>query len=116
MIEEGFEPSTHSLEGCCSIQLSYPTRPPYTEYGIREKRCKGNCLYCKHQICTRFFVIADHKETTSKKNTPASQPPHTGRSDSKQGLCQTFKIKKIPDNPVQDVGNTKKMPTFALLF
>ncbi len=25
VIEEGFEPSTHSLEGCCSIQLSYPT-------------------------------------------------------------------------------------------
>ena len=21
----GFEPMTHSLEGCCSIQLSYPT-------------------------------------------------------------------------------------------
>ena len=24
---EGFEPSTHSLEGCCSIQLSYGTIP-----------------------------------------------------------------------------------------
>ncbi len=23
VIPEGFEPSTHSLEGCCSIQLSY---------------------------------------------------------------------------------------------
>ena len=23
----GFEPTTHSLEGCCSIQLSYPTIP-----------------------------------------------------------------------------------------
>lgn len=28
VIEEGFEPSTHSLEGCCSIQLSYGTIPP----------------------------------------------------------------------------------------
>jgi hypothetical protein len=25
VIREGFEPSTHSLEGCCSIQLSYRT-------------------------------------------------------------------------------------------
>ena len=25
MIRLGFEPRTHSLEGCCSIQLSYPT-------------------------------------------------------------------------------------------
>ena len=24
----GFEPKTHSLEGCCSIQLSYQTRHP----------------------------------------------------------------------------------------
>ena len=23
----GFEPKTHSLEGCCSIQLSYQTNP-----------------------------------------------------------------------------------------
>lgn len=27
VIEEGFEPSTHSLEGCCSIQLSYEADP-----------------------------------------------------------------------------------------
>ena len=25
VIRMGFEPMTHSLEGCCSIQLSYPT-------------------------------------------------------------------------------------------
>ncbi len=25
VIGKGFEPLTHSLEGCCSIQLSYPT-------------------------------------------------------------------------------------------
>ena len=25
VIRLGFEPKTHSLEGCCSIQLSYPT-------------------------------------------------------------------------------------------
>ena len=27
MIRLGFEPKTHSLEGCCSIQLSYRTNP-----------------------------------------------------------------------------------------
>ena len=25
VIQAGFEPTTHSLEGCCSIQLSYET-------------------------------------------------------------------------------------------
>ena len=25
VIRSGFEPETHSLEGCCSIQLSYRT-------------------------------------------------------------------------------------------
>ena len=25
-MELGFEPKTHSLEGCCSIQLSYSTK------------------------------------------------------------------------------------------
>ena len=28
VIRLGFEPKTHSLEGCCSIQLSYRTIPP----------------------------------------------------------------------------------------
>ena len=27
VIPSGFEPETHSLEGCCSIQLSYGTKP-----------------------------------------------------------------------------------------
>ena len=27
VIRLGFEPKTHSLEGCCSIQLSYRTNP-----------------------------------------------------------------------------------------
>ena len=29
VIRLGFEPKTHSLEGCCSIQLSYRTDPYY---------------------------------------------------------------------------------------
>ena len=35
VIPSGFEPETHSLEGCCSIQLSYGT-PNYHEIV-----CKG---------------------------------------------------------------------------
>ncbi len=30
VIRLGFEPKTHSLEGCCSIQLSYRTRTAET--------------------------------------------------------------------------------------
>ena len=36
VIPLGFEPKTHSLEGCCSIQLSYGTRPLFA---------KGDCKY-----------------------------------------------------------------------
>ena len=31
VIPSGFEPETHSLEGCCSIQLSYGT-PFFTKW------------------------------------------------------------------------------------
>ena len=31
---EGFEPSTHSLEGCCSIQLSYRASLNYYTYKV----------------------------------------------------------------------------------
>ena len=33
VIRLGFEPKTHSLEGCCSIQLSYRTDPYYPLFG-----------------------------------------------------------------------------------
>ena len=32
VIPSGFEPETHSLEGCCSIQLSYGTSPTRRQY------------------------------------------------------------------------------------
>ena len=38
VIQAGFEPTTHSLEGCCSIQLSYWTSP--FAFHFHEKRCK----------------------------------------------------------------------------
>ena len=55
VIEEGFEPSTHSLEGCCSIQLSYPTRPPIPNMVFGKSVAKVNDYIVKHQICIRFF-------------------------------------------------------------
>ena len=37
VIPPGFEPGTHSLEGCCSIQLSYRTMLNLPD--IRAKKC-----------------------------------------------------------------------------
>ena len=34
VIRTGFEPVTHSLEGCCSIQLSYRTSPYISVSGM----------------------------------------------------------------------------------
>ena len=37
VIRSGFEPETHSLEGCCSIQLSYQTSS--------ECACRNDCRF-----------------------------------------------------------------------
>ena len=43
VIRSGFEPETHSLEGCCSIQLSYQT--------------SSECA-CKKKLATRVWLAA----------------------------------------------------------
>ena len=43
MIRSGFEPETHSLEGCCSIQLSYQT--------------SSECA-CKKKLAPRVWLAA----------------------------------------------------------
>ena len=56
VIRTGFEPVTHSLEGCCSIQLSYRTSP-FIRFQLGpefESGCKGNAFFC---ICNIFFGI-----------------------------------------------------------
>ena len=40
VIRSGFEPETHSLEGCCSIQLSYQTM---LECVVDERRLLAYC-------------------------------------------------------------------------
>ena len=48
VIRLGFEPKTHSLEGCCSIQLSYRT-DPYVSPFYRKVGAK----------VVKFFLIAN---------------------------------------------------------
>ena len=58
VIRLGFEPKTHSLEGCCSIQLSYRTDPyflasdpqtgrllPCVGCWFSVRGCKGNAFF-----------------------------------------------------------------------
>ena len=58
MIRLGFEPKTHSLEGCCSIQLSYQT--------IAICGCKNSdffdvraCFFGKKQKNALFLFLLD---------------------------------------------------------
>ncbi len=55
VIPLGLEPKTHSLEGCCSIQLSYGT------ILIFEIGCKGNCFFADFQnfygFLSRFYFV-----------------------------------------------------------
>ena len=61
VIPAGFEPTTHSLEGCCSIQLSYGTilfmanHAPSFMGGLAHLRCKSkqNILICKIFVTPR---------------------------------------------------------------
>ena len=48
VIRLGFEPKTHSLEGCCSIQLSYRTDP--FAFGGR-----GAFLRISHRFCRKWL-------------------------------------------------------------
>ena len=60
VIREGFEPTTHSLEGCCSIQLSYRTFL-YKRYLVVQARLelatRGSVDRCSFQLSywTIFF-------------------------------------------------------------
>ena len=48
VIRLGFEPKTHSLEGCCSIQLSYRTAPIFSDAKL--------VLFFQITKYTRFFI------------------------------------------------------------
>ena len=65
MIRSGFEPETHSLEGCCSIQLSYQTL-----VGMRSQEetrstslaCRDSSSYPKLTKFGVFFAVFDRLE------------------------------------------------------
>ena len=60
VIRSGFEPETHSLEGCCSIQLSYRT--------ARKKRAKVLLFFYIRKFLAIFlqftplFFRAEHQK------------------------------------------------------
>ena len=54
VIRLGFEPKTHSLEGCCSIQLSYRTNP--SPLSCAHWGCKGRK---KFRQCNKKSDIAE---------------------------------------------------------
>ena len=49
MIRAGFEPTTHSLEGCCSIQLSYRTLYFYSRLQKYSKSENKKNIWCPNR-------------------------------------------------------------------
>ena len=63
VIELGLEPKTHSLEGCCSIQLSYSTGPNRSrsilDFPCRSGTdCKDSHFFSIARVCRGFFALA----------------------------------------------------------
>ena len=54
VIRLGFEPKTHSLEGCCSIQLSYRTSPSFV---LKADAKIGKNFTLPKFICRKFRKI-----------------------------------------------------------
>ena len=54
VIRSGFEPETHSLEGCCSIQLSYQTSS--------ECACRMNDALSASLGRPRFLLLTQTRE------------------------------------------------------
>ena len=61
VIRLGFEPKTHSLEGCCSIQLSYRTDPYLLldSEGLRSKVAAKIVIIFGFAILRRIFCDRD---------------------------------------------------------
>ena len=53
MIPAGFEPTTHSLEGCCSIQLSYGTILKYLHFCYT-----SSCLSLYYSLTYQRITVA----------------------------------------------------------
>ena len=67
VIPAGFEPTTRSLEGCCSIQLSYGTKPyfaklwanaPFLNVARPISRCKYRKIFSISATLSHFFVTS----------------------------------------------------------
>ena len=119
VIEEGFEPSTHSLEGCCSIQLSYPTGH-FSETLSSKKRRKGKRLYCKHQIGNRFFADAETPAHLATKRFSAKSSLKKERKNPFSLNDTTNKriigIHKTPDIRSLNVGDSEKSTYLCRAF
>ena len=77
VIRLGFEPKTHSLEGCCSIQLSYRTNPlvsidsqdaPLESF--LQKPCKISDCGRIMQILWRIFLFCEKKKHQIRSEIP----------------------------------------------
>ena len=68
VIRSGFEPETHSLEGCCSIQLSYRTSLASELRTIRDLVA---------QLCLRSVLRSPHCNSPSYIGDPKFRSRHT---------------------------------------
>ena len=77
VIPERFERSTHSLEGCCSIQLSYGTNTPKTHQGDLGG-AKVITFRQKSKNSIKFIASQPPKQKKEGKSPPCTIFPNSG--------------------------------------
>ena len=110
VIRAGFEPATHSLEGCCSIQLSYQTKPFSPFYGgkiskrgaklllffeISKFFCYFSCIIEKKVVILQAFLDSGIMRVRKNAQKRDKKEQRKGRKKSNETL-KDYKIDHQP--------------------
>ena len=110
VIRAGFEPATHSLEGCCSIQLSYQTKPfsPFQGGKISKRGaklllffeiskffCVFSCIIEKNVVILQAFLDSGIVRVRKNAQKRDKKEQRKGRKKSNE----TIKDYKIDHQP-----------------
>ncbi len=114
----GFEPSTHSLEGCCSIQLSYGPimeqvkgiEPSQSAWKAEVLPLNYTCMTCVKTLCNNSvseFNLQGHLRPIRKSSQSSSQSENTAERSYLAPCTRSFTTTLARSRP--DTAGTKTL-------